>query len=183
MKTNVAGALASLAPFIDGIQEDIFHRLLQGFTLPDYTSPPLLEALSATPLAFRDDDAVDAARTLDVAGQCTNEEDIEACQILFPPTGAAVASGTSKIGVVLYNGALVDPRAYSLIGQTLSRNYGIPVAIPIFSNDLATLTTANGTCGSGRIPLASAAFPYVEKWVLVGHSYGGVAAQNDFWAF
>jgi hypothetical protein len=39
----------------------------------------------------------------------------------------------------------------------------IPVAIPIFFNDLATLTTANGTCGSGRIPLASAAFP-MEEW-------------------
>jgi hypothetical protein len=181
MKINVAGTLASLAPFIDGIREDVAHRLLQ--TLPDYTSPPLPEALAATPLAFRDDEAVEAARTLDLAGQCTNtEEDIEACQILFSPSETAVASGTSKIGVVLYNGALVDPRAYSMIGQILSRDYGIPVALPIFANDLATLTTANGTCGSGRIPLASAAFPYVEKWVLVGHSYGGVAAANDMWA-
>jgi hypothetical protein len=178
--SSFAGGLAAIASLLDGTPENVAHRFLQ-FELPDYTSPPLPEAIAATPEAFQADEAVENARALDASGLCS-ESPPEACQILFEPSKEAIKSGTSKIGVMFYNGALVDPRGYSLIGQILAARYGIPVAMPIFAADLATITTANGTCGSGRVPLAAAAFPYVEKWVLAGHSYGGIAAQNDFWS-
>jgi hypothetical protein len=145
-------------------------------TLPDYTSPPLEEAISYTPLEFRDDAAVDAARDLAAAGNCTVANPT-ACQMLFPPAQGAIDSGTAKVGVLFYGGALVDPRGYSPIAAKLSQEYGFAVSIPIFANDLAF-----SGCDSGRIPLAAAAFPDIEKWVLAGHSFGGIAAQADLWS-
>lgn len=155
------------------------HRLLQ-FTPPDYTSPPLPEALAATPEWFQDEEAMENARDLAASGLC---DDIapNACNLLFEPSKEAINSGTAKIGVIYYNGALVDPRGYSLIGKTLAERYGIAVAMPIFANDIA-IDFTSGECSSGRIPKVMEAFPDVEKWVLAGHSLGGVAAQNDFWA-
>jgi hypothetical protein len=149
-------------------------RLLQ--TLPDYTSPPLEEAILFTPPEFRDDAAVDAARDLAAAGNCTVANPT-ACQMLFPPVQGAIDSGTAKVGVLFYGGALVDPRGYSPIAAKLSQEYGLAVSIPIFDNDLAF-----SGCDSGRIPLAAAAFPDIEKWILAGHSFGGIAAQADLWS-
>ena len=97
------------------------------------------------------------------------------CQMLFAPTEEAMDSGTAKIGVILFGGALVDPRSYSVLAQDLAHNYGIAVSIPIFENDVAFL----GCGGTDRIPLAEWAFPHVEKWVLVGHSMGGIGLQTN----
>ena len=50
--------------------------------------------------------------------------------------------------------------------------------MPIFAADLAFNF---GICHTGRLDLAKAEFPGVEKWVLARHSFGGVAAAADLW--
>lgn len=96
--------------------------------------------------------------------------------MLYPPP-AQSHTKSDRVGVVLYGGGLVDPRSYSIMAKSLSENHGLPVAIPIFPNDVAFL----GCNGTDRIQFATAAFPDVEKWLLVGHSMGGIGAQVDFW--
>jgi pimeloyl-ACP methyl ester carboxylesterase len=85
---------------------------------------------------------------------------------------------TAKLGVVFYGGGLVDPRGYSPVAKALSERYGMAVAIQIFEDDLALRM---GSCNTGRLDLAEEEFPYIEKWVLVGHSWGGIAAMTDLW--
>jgi hypothetical protein len=83
----------------------------------------------------------------------------------------------NKVGVLFYGGALVDPRSYSPIAHQLSVRYGIPTSIPIFMDNLAF----GFACDTSRIEMASRAFPHVEKWVLVGHSLGGLAAMGELY--
>lgn len=148
-------------------------RHLQEF--PDYTSPPLPLALEATPEDFRDDVVIDDMRAVAAAGNCSSTDN--ACHIPFAvPDGAF--DGDSKIGVVLYGGGLVDPRGYSVMAQLLATRYGFPTVIPVFAGDLAFVF---GNCDSGRLDMAKAEFPQVEKWVLVGHSFGGIGASSDMW--
>lgn len=134
--------------------------------LPDYTSPPNEGALAATPELYQSDEVVQASRDLDAAGNCTF--DGNRCQIPFPVDSDKF--GESKVGVVFYNGGLVDPRGYSPIAALLNDRYGLPVVMPIFAGDLAFVF---GTCDSGRLDFAKAEFPEIEKWVLAGHSFGG----------
>lgn len=153
-------------------------------SLPDYTSPPLPSAIDATPEAFRSDAAVDAAREYDAKGLCQTLDDPHACQIIFSPPSSSSKLSNNKgkeeeVGVVFYGGALVDPRGYSPMMTMLSEKYGLSVAVPIFADDLAFKF---GTCESGRVALAQQAFPNVTKWVLAGHSFGGLVALNDIWA-
>lgn len=142
--------------------------------LPDYTSPPTDYALAATPEAFRDDAVIDAGRAADANRTCFTGN--VACQIPFPPPQAAL--DTAKLGVVFYGGALVDPRGYSPVAKELSERYGMAVAIQIFEDDLPF---KRGSCNTARLDLAEEEFPYIEKWVLVGHSLGGIAAMTDVW--
>ena len=150
------------------------HRELQ--ELPDYTSPPLPIALDVTPEAYRSDDVIDAMRALAGTGNCTATEN--RCHIPFP-TPEDLYDGDSQVGVVLYPGGLVDPRGYSVIANLLTTRYGLPTVIPVFNSDLAFTF---GTCDSGRLDLAKAEFPQVVKWVLAGHSFGGIGASSDMWS-
>lgn len=143
--------------------------------LPDYTSPPLPIALELTPELYRDDKVVQESRRLDASKKCSI--DGNRCQIPFPPNSQKFSS-PSRVGVLFYNGGLVDPRGYSPLAAILNERYGMPVVIPIFANDLAFVF---GVCDSGRLDYAKAEFPDVEKWVLAGHSFGGVAAAVDMW--
>lgn len=154
--------------------EQLHGRGLQ-FELPDYTSPPTELALEATPEAFRSDEVMDQNRDMAAAGKCTTEEGSR-CHIPFPP---APGFEDSKIGVVFYCGGLVDPRGYSPLVEILATRYGFPTVMPIFEADLAF---SFGTCDSGRVDIAKAEFPEVEKWILAGHSFGGVAAVVDMWS-
>jgi Alpha/beta hydrolase family len=143
--------------------------------LPDYTSPPLPIALEATPELYRDDAVMDEARDVAAAGNCT--VDGNRCHIPFP-VSSDMFPEPSKVGLVFYNGGLVDPRGYSVISAIVAERYGIPTVMPIFANDIAFTM---GGCDSGRLDLAKAEFPEVEKWVLAGHSFGGVAAAANLW--
>ena len=146
------------------------------FALPDYTSPPLDIAIEATPEVFRDDAYLNKTRDM-IGTDGTCNDDVTGCQILFPPAPEAVKSGTAKLGVLFYGGALVDPRSYSVMAKELSDVHGLAVAVPIFPSDVAYL----GCSGTNRLPLAASAFPDVEKWILAGHSMGGIGAQVDLW--
>mmetsp|Transcript_17059 Transcript_17059/g.25828 ORF Transcript_17059/g.25828 Transcript_17059/m.25828 type:complete len:341 (+) Transcript_17059:112-1134(+) len=154
--------------------EQLHGRGLQ-FQVPDYTSPPTELALQATPEAYRSDEVIDQHRDMAAAGNCTTEEGSR-CHIPFPP---AAGFETSKVGVVFYGGGLVDPRGYSPLVELLATRYGFPTVVPIFNDDLAFVF---GVCDSGRVDIARAEFPEVEKWVLAGHSFGGVAAVADMWS-
>jgi hypothetical protein len=140
-------------------------RILQ-FMIPDYTSPPLPDAIAATPEEYRDDDVIDMMRELDMNGNCTATN----CHIPFEPD-----TSTNNKGVVLYGGALVDPRSYSVLAEPLTQ-YGLTVVVPVFAADVAFVG-----CGSGRLEFAQTAYPDIEEWYLVGHSLGGTAAMTDAW--
>jgi hypothetical protein len=140
--------------------------------IPDYTSPPTDFALACTPVEYRDDAVIDAGRDADANGTCF--DDVSACQIPFVPPSVE----SPRLGVVYYGGGLVDPRAYSPIAKDLAERYGIAVALQIFNRDVALF----GGCDTQRVIYASERFPTVEKWVLAGHSLGGVAAFSDAWS-
>jgi hypothetical protein len=149
------------------------------FQLPDYTSPPLPEAIEATPAEHRSDEAIDAMRRAAARSACRGNEggetsdaaeEAEFCQLGFP--------GRSSTGVILYGGAMVDPRSYSPLARTLQRRYGFTVAVPVFDRDLAW---DYRSCSTGRVELARAQFPHVDRWVLAGHSFGAIAASLDLW--
>lgn len=148
------------------------HREL--FTIPDYTSPPTRTAIRATPGRYKSDLTIDYAREVAEIGSCGLVDPLT-CQIPFYPRGKFDES-TTKLGVLFYGGALVDPRSYSPIAKVLSEDFGLYVSIPIFDRDLAF-----DGCGSERIELARLAFPNVEKWIVAGHSYGVIAASRDAW--
>jgi len=141
----------------------------------DYSSPPTEYALSLTPEGYRPNFVIDAGLNLASLGLCNEPENIEACQIIFTPPKEFLEHDNSKVGVLFYGGAKVDPRAYSPIAHQLSDRYGLPVVIPFFEGNVAF----DFTCNLKRVELASQAFPHVKKWVLAGHSMGGIGAMSD----
>ena len=79
---------------------------------------------------------------------------------------------TSDImGIVLYNGAFVDPRSYSVLASKLASR-GVNVIVPVFPNDLAT-----DCSGMTLEAVTNAFFPNVTAWMVAGHSYGGIGAS------
>ena len=177
----------ALSPHRNIVNDIQFHRWLQ-FELPDYTSPPLDDAIEATPEAYREDSVIDTMRDLDAAGNCivsamsnstiSSTSDLNYCQIPFEPTDPSAFDKTSPLGVILYGGALVDPRSYAVLARRLTDQYGLTVVIPVFAGDLQFQF---GICNSERLSLAQTSFPDIEKWLFVGHSFGGVAAVTDVW--
>jgi len=175
MSVSKYGLLESFLLLSDGVM--MGERYLQ--ELPDYTSPPLPMALDATPEYFRSDEVMDELRMLAGSGNCT--VDGHRCHIPFPAAASSTdvdSSSSSKVGVVLYGGGLVDPRGYSPVASLLATRYGLPTVIPVFFNDIQY---EFGSCNSGKVDLAKAEFPEVEKWVLAGHSFGGESAMVDMW--
>ncbi|MBN2107424.1 MAG: alpha/beta hydrolase [Deltaproteobacteria bacterium] len=71
-------------------------------------------------------------------------------------------------GLILYPGGLIDARAYAPLMQAIAAEgyLAIAVAMPL---DLAVL-------GYKRAAAVVKQFPEIEKWVLGGHSLGGVMA-------
>ncbi|KAL3786280.1 hypothetical protein HJC23_005358 [Cyclotella cryptica] len=179
--------LASLLELLEISQPPssfVTERNLQ-FNALSFTSPPLPEAIEATPEAFRANETIDAARALDAAGLCFGdaaEENADECQITFVPADyddTADDTVPRTVGVIFFGGALVDPRGYSPLMRLLSDTFGLPVSLPIFEGDLSLKF---GTCETGRLAQAQTAFPLVRKWIFAGHSLGGISAFNDAWA-
>jgi dienelactone hydrolase len=76
-----------------------------------------------------------------------------------------------SVGVILYPGKRVPAEAYALIAQQLSKESGAlvvvtraPLNLPILDQDAAAAVIA--------------AYPDVKRWVVGGHSQGGVAAAD-----
>jgi hypothetical protein len=152
-------------------------RGLQGGppSYPNYTSPALPDAIAATPEPFRDDGVVQQARDAARAGTCNATA--HQCMIPFAPPPGAFEEESPTIGVVLYGGGLVDPRSYSVLASRLANRYGFAVFIPIFASDVPFVP-----CESGRPQVAARLLPSVQKWIIMGHSFGGTAAVADLWA-
>lgn len=91
-------------------------------------------------------------------------------QIVMTPT-----STTSEVGVFFQPGALVDARSYAAVLRPLAKS-GHIVVIPKQPFGIAFLST-------GAFTSARTQHPPVERWVLGGHSLGGVVAANDAQAF
>ncbi|ALO68133.1 hypothetical protein AS189_18575 [Arthrobacter alpinus] len=91
-------------------------------------------------------------------------------QIVMTPTGTA-----SEVGVFFQPGALVDARAYAAVLRPLAKS-GHIVVIPKQPFGIAFLST-------GAFTSARTQHPPVERWVLGGHSLGGVVTANDAQAF
>lgn len=142
----------------------------------DFTSsPPTAEALAATPQPFWS--GLDRVRHVARDGACAGDALSNYCQIYFAANPEL--QPPSKLGVIFYGGGLIDPRAYSPLARLLADRYGLPTVIPVFADDLAFTI---GQCGSSRIELAKQLRPDIEQWILVGHSFGGIAAIVDLWA-
>ena len=146
-------------------------RTLQ--SLPDYTSPPTSTAVDATPLYYQPDTVINTAREAALNDQCSDLH-FKTCQILFPPNPNFDSHESPKLGVLFYGGALVDPRSYSPLAKELTDRYGLAVSIPIFHQDVAF-----EGCTSNRLQLAQDAFPTVEKWIMAGHSMGGIGVMAE----
>jgi len=125
-------------------------RTLQG--IPDYSSPPTEYAISLTPKGYRPNFVIDSGINLAGLGLCNEPENFEACQIIFTPPKEFLEHDNSKVGVLFYGGALVDPRGYSPIAHQLSDRYGLPVVIPFFKDNIAF----DSTCNLKRVELESA---------------------------
>jgi hypothetical protein len=85
-------------------------------------------------------------------------------RLVFVPDG-----GPSDVGVVLYPGARVDATAYAPVARQLSRRSGALVAVVDPPLDVALL---DRNAAADVI----ADHPAIDRWVVGGHSLGGVAA-------
>ena len=76
----------------------------------------------------------------------------------------------NKTGIVLYPGGKVEPEAYSYYGKQLASK-GYLVAIPNVHFNFALFD-------SNKAQKIIENYPSVEKWIVGGHSLGGVAAAK-----
>lgn len=104
--------------------------------------------------------AIDALESDDAVVVTQNRDVVE-----FDPQSPEQGSG-----LVVYPGALVDPRAYAVLARSVAEQ-GHPVVVLKCPFNIAFL------CGDG-------AAPYVDTeatWAVGGHSLGGVAASDYAW--
>jgi pimeloyl-ACP methyl ester carboxylesterase len=74
------------------------------------------------------------------------------------------------IGLILYPGGRVDPRAYAPTARAIAEEGYLAVIVPMSLN-LAFFAP-------GRAAEVMAAYPEIERWVVGGHSLGGAMAAN-----
>jgi hypothetical protein len=79
-------------------------------------------------------------------------------------------AGSPTVGLVLYPGGRVDPRAYAPAARALAREGYLVVVAPMPLN-LAVLAP-------DRAGDVMAAFPEIERWAVGGHSLGGAMAAR-----
>ncbi|GEK33522.1 alpha/beta hydrolase [Kurthia sibirica] len=76
----------------------------------------------------------------------------------------------TETGIILYPGAKVEPMAYRYLASELAKN-GYFVAIPKMMLNIAIFDTTKAE----KMMLD---YPNISRWVIGGHSLGGVAAAN-----
>jgi len=96
----------------------------------------------------------------------------EAQQYLGEPVGQGYQFGddTSETGFIFYQGAKVDPAAYSYLGHQLAKE-GYYVALPKLPFNIALLDSKKGLS-------IIEDHPKIKRWYLIGHSLGGSAAST-----
>ncbi len=77
---------------------------------------------------------------------------------------------STEIGLILYPGGRVDPKAYAPLARSISSQGYLVVIVPMPLN-LAVFAP-------GRASEVIDAFPEIESWVIGGHSLGGAMAAN-----
>jgi pimeloyl-ACP methyl ester carboxylesterase len=85
--------------------------------------------------------------------------------LVFEPTGHR-----APIGLILYPGARIDPRAYAQLGRAIAEQGFLTVIAPMPLN-LAILAPDAARDIMER-------FPDVDSWVVGGHSLGGAMAAR-----
>ncbi len=83
----------------------------------------------------------------------------------FTPT-----AGTPTVGLILYPGGRVDPRAYAPPARAIAEEGYLVVIVPMPLN-LAVLAP-------NRAADVMAAYPEIETWAVGGHSLGGAMAAR-----
>jgi hypothetical protein len=88
----------------------------------------------------------------------------------FVPAGGASAKAAKSTGLAFYCGARVPPEAYAYLARACARaGYtSILLSMPL---NLAFLAPS-------RAAAAAVAYPAVTRWVIAGHSLGGVVAAS-----
>jgi predicted alpha/beta hydrolase family esterase len=86
--------------------------------------------------------------------------------------------GSNNSAVVLYAGAFVDARAYSVMAERLSREFGYTTLIPVYAN-LMSFEFDKPPPPPSRLEELQRKYPHIQNWILVGHSMGGIAAAHD----
>ena len=103
----------------------------------------------------------------------------EARQALVPGAGMAVRlqpriaflpAQAHKTGLILYPGVRVDPRVYSEVARAIADHGYLTLILPMRLN-LALLSI-------GSASAAMRDYSHIQRWVLAGHSLGGVAAAH-----
>ena len=85
--------------------------------------------------------------------------------LIFRPVG-----GKPAVGLILYPGGRVDPRAYAPAARAIAAEGYLVVLVPVPLN-LAFF-------GPDRAAEVMAAFPEVKRWAIGGHSLGGAMAAR-----
>jgi predicted alpha/beta-hydrolase family hydrolase len=85
--------------------------------------------------------------------------------LVFEPVGQ-----DPTVGLALYPGGRVDPRAYAPVARAVARQGYLVVIVPMPLN-LAVLAPDRAAKGM-------AAFPQIDRWVVGGHSLGGAMAAR-----
>ena len=87
------------------------------------------------------------------------------------PNGAiAFVPAEPKAGLVFYPGAKVQPEAYAPLMSRCAESGLICIIVkPLFNLAIIDMDAATG---------ATAQFPEINRWVIAGHSMGGVAAAD-----
>jgi dienelactone hydrolase len=80
------------------------------------------------------------------------------------------ANQDPSVGLILYPGGRVDPRAYAPTARAIAEEGYLVVIVPM-PLDLAVLAP-------GRAAAVMATFPGIESWAVGGHSLGGAMAAN-----
>ncbi|MDP2183651.1 MAG: alpha/beta hydrolase [Actinomycetota bacterium] len=107
-----------------------------------------------------DERALSALASDDIVAVDESPELIE-----FSPVGEH-----SRVGIVFYPGARVDPRAYAPLARTIAER-GYLVVVVHMPYNLAVL-------GSDRATGVMNAHPEIASWVIGGHSLGGAMAAR-----